>query len=169
MQAIGPTSSSLGLSEVFPPETILIGIRERTKHGAIEEMVRHLVGLGYLEATLEKTVVEMILAREKMGTTGVNRIAFPHCRGSFTERFIGVVAVDKGGIPFDALDGDPVHAIFLVLAPLERREQHFELLGRIAALGKDKGQRLQLQGCRSAERLHSFLQELDRHERSVKL
>jgi len=128
----------------------------------MEEMIRHLVGLGRLDAPLEKTVVEMVLAREKIGSTGVNGIAFPHCRGSFTEKFVGVVAVDKEGIPFDALDGDLVHAVFLILASLEGREQHFELLGRITALGKDKGQRLQLRGCRSAERLHRFLQELDR-------
>jgi mannitol/fructose-specific phosphotransferase system IIA component (Ntr-type) len=162
MQAISAVSSSPNLSEVFPAEATLIGLRQRTKQGAIEEMVRHLVGLGHVGTALEKTVVEMVLAREKMRTTGVNGIAFPHCRSSFTEKFVGVVAVDKEGIPFDALDDDQVHAIFLILAPLERREQHFKLLGRIIAIGEDKGQRLQLAGCRSAEGLHSFLQELDR-------
>jgi PTS system fructose-specific IIC component len=162
MQATSPVSNSPALSEVFPPGAVLIGLQQQTKQGAIEEMVRHLIGLGHLDAALEKTVVEMVLAREKIGSTGVNGIAFPHCRGSFTERFLGVVVVDKDGISFDALDGDRVHAVFLILAPLEGREQHFELLARIAAIGKDKGQRLQLRGCRSAERLHAFLQELDR-------
>jgi len=162
MQALGPVPGSLRLAEVFSARAVLLGLRERTKQGAIEEMIRHLVSLGHLEARLEKTVIEMVLAREKMGSTGANGIAFPHCRGSFTEEFVGSVAIDKAGIPFDALDGDPVYAIFLVLSPLERREQHFELLGRIAAICNDKGQRLQLRGCRSAERLHRFLQELDR-------
>jgi len=73
-----------------------------------------------------------------------------------------MAAFDARGIPFEALDGEPVHSVFLLLAPLKNREQHYEVLGRISAIGKDKGRRLQLRGCRSAEAVHDFLQELDR-------
>jgi PTS system nitrogen regulatory IIA component len=144
-------------------EAIVVGLEQRTKAGAIEEMVHQLVELGRLALGEEKAVVQSILAREKLGSTALgNGIAFPHCRTSLTETFTGVLALDLRGIPFDAVDGEPVSSIFLLLAPLDGREWHYEVLGRIAAIGRDKSQRLQLRGCRTAEAVHHFLRELDR-------
>jgi PTS system nitrogen regulatory IIA component len=163
MQATRSVSAPVGLAEIFPPEAIVIGLVQRTKRGVVEELVHHLVELGNLAEGEEKIVVESVLAREKMGSTALgNGIAFPHCRSSVTERFVGVLGVDPRGIPFDAVDGEPVQSIFLLLAPLDGREKHYEVLGRITAIGKDKGRRVQLRGCRTAEAVHAFLEELDR-------
>jgi PTS system nitrogen regulatory IIA component len=163
MQTGHSVSDSIGLAEVFPPEAIVLGLAARTKRGVIEELVRHLVELDLLKETDAPTVVEGILTREKMGSTALgNGIAFPHCRSSVTARFVGVLGVDSRGIPFDAVDGEPVQSIFLVLAPLDGREKHYEVLGKITAIGRDRGRRLQLRGCRSPEAVHDFLQELDR-------
>jgi PTS system nitrogen regulatory IIA component len=163
MQATRPTSIPNGLAEIFPPEAIFVGLEQRTKPGVVKELVHYLVELGSLAEREEKTVLESILAREKMGSTALgNGIAFPHCRSSVTEKFIGVLGLDPRGIPFDALDGEPVHSIFLVLAPLDGREKHYEVLGRISAIGRDRSRRTQLQGCRTPKAVHDFLQALDR-------
>lgn len=163
MQAARSVSAPIGLAEIFPPEAIVIGLVQRTKRGVVEELVHHLVELGHLGSPDAPAVVESILAREKMGSTALgNGIAFPHCRSSFTERFVGVLGVDPRGIPFDAVDGEPVQNIFLLLAPLDGRERHYEVLGRITAIGRDKGRRVQLRGCRSSAAIHDFLQEFDR-------
>jgi mannitol/fructose-specific phosphotransferase system IIA component (Ntr-type) len=163
MQPTSSARTSIGLAEIFPPEAIVLGLEQRTKQGLIEELVQHLVKLGRLGEGDEKAVVQGILAREKLGSTALyNGIAFPHCRTSVTAKFQGVLGMDERGIPFDAVDGEPVHDVFLVLAPLEGREQHYEILGRITAIGRSKSRRLQLRGCQSAEAVHQFLQELDR-------
>jgi mannitol/fructose-specific phosphotransferase system IIA component (Ntr-type) len=163
MQAVRSVSARIGLAEVFPPEAIVIGLVQRTKRGVVEELVHHLGELGHLGSGDATAVVESILAREKLGSTALgNGIAFPHCRSSLTERFVGVLGVDPHGIPFDAVDGEPVHSIFLLLAPLEGRESYYEVLGRITAIGRDKGRRVQLRGRRTPEAVHDFLQELDR-------
>ncbi len=163
MQTPHSVKASVGLADVFPLAAIVIGLEQRTKEGAIAELVHHLVKLGKLAEGEEQPVIQSILAREKLGSTALgNGVAFPHCRTSLTERFIGVLGSNPRGIPFDAVDGEPVCNIFLILAPLDGREQHYEVLGRIAAIGRDKSQRLQLRGCRSAEAVHHFLQELDR-------
>jgi PTS system nitrogen regulatory IIA component len=107
-------------------------------------------------------VVQSILAREQLGSTALGKgIAVPHCRSSRTEKFVGVLGVEPRGVPFDALDGDPVYSIFLLLAPLDGRERHYEVLGRITAIGRDATLRLQLRGCRTAEAAYNFLLELD--------
>jgi mannitol/fructose-specific phosphotransferase system IIA component (Ntr-type) len=163
MQATSAAKISVGLAEIFPPEAIVVGLKSRTKQGAIAELVRHLVRLGYITEDEEGAVVDSILAREKHGSTALyDGVAFPHCRSSFTERFAGVLGIEPAGIPFDAVSGGPVQSIFLFLAPLERREELYEVLGRITAIGRDKSRRAQLRGCRSAEAAHRFLQELDR-------
>lgn len=163
MQATRSVSARIGLAEIFPPEAIVVGLVQRTKRGVVEEMVHHLVELGQLTEGNEKSVVASVLAREKMGSTALgNGIAFPHCRSSVTQKFTGVLGLDPRGISFDAVDGESVHSIFLLLAPLDGREKHYEILGRITAIGKDKGRRLKLRGCRTAESVYDFLQELDR-------
>lgn len=160
---IRSVSVSVGLAEIFLPEAIVIGLAERTKRGVVEELVHHLVVLGHLSAEDKQAVVEGILARENMGSTALgNGIAFPNCRTSVTEKFTGVLGLEPRGIPFDAADGEPVESIFLVLAPLDGRDKHYEVLGRITAIGQDKGRRMQLRGCRTAAAVHEFLQDLDR-------
>jgi mannitol/fructose-specific phosphotransferase system IIA component (Ntr-type) len=163
MQVTSSEKTSIGLAEIFSPEAIVVGLEQRTKQGVIQELVHHLVGLGYLGACDEQAVVQSILAREKLGSTALySGIAFPHCRTSLTEKFRGVLGLDAQGIPFDAVDGEPVHSVFLLLAPLERREQHYDILGRITAIGRSKSQRVRLRGCQTAAAAHHFLQELDR-------
>jgi PTS system nitrogen regulatory IIA component len=163
MQAARSVSAPIGLAEIFSREAIVTTLTQRTKPGVIEELVHRLVELGHLGEEEEKTVLGSILAREKLGSTALgNGIAVPHCRSSLTEKFIGAVGLDLRGIPFDAMDGGPVHGVFLLLAPLDGRAKHYEVLGRIIAIGRDKSRQVQLRGCRTPEAVHDFLQELDR-------
>jgi len=162
MQATRSISTSTGLAEIFPLEAIVIGLVQRTKRGAIEELVRHLVELGQLKEGDSPALLESILAREKLGSTALyDGIAFPHCRSSCTERFVGILGIEPDGIPFDGVSGEKVHSIFLFLAPLERREELFEVLGRITAIGRDKSRVVQLRGCRTAEAAHQLLLDSD--------
>jgi PTS system nitrogen regulatory IIA component len=163
MQATSSYKLPVALSAIFPPQAIVIGLKERTKEGVVSEMVRHLVGLGILAENNVEAVVGSILAREKLGTTALYEgVAFPHCRTSCTEEFVGVLGIDSEGIAFDAVGGGAVHSIFLFLAPLDRRDELYEVLGRITAIGRDKSRRVQFRGCRNPEAAHQLLLELDR-------
>lgn len=163
MPTTNMAGASVGLAEIFPPEAIVLGLKSRTRETAIAELVEHLVRLGYIREGDAEGVGESILAREKVGSTALyDGIALPHCRSTVTERFIGVLGIEPAGIAFEAVNGGPVHSIFLVLAPLEGREALYDVLGRIMAIGRDKSRRAQLGGCRTAEAAHRFLQELDR-------
>lgn len=163
MQATSVTHVSLGLADIFPTEAIVVGLKNHTKQGAVTELVHHLVELGRVTEDDEPGVVESVLAREKLGSTALyDGVAFPHCRSTVTEQFVGVLAIEPDGIPFDAVRGGLVQSVFLFVAPLERREELYAVLGRITAIGRDKSRRAQLRGCRTAGAAHRFLQELDR-------
>ncbi len=78
---------------------------------------------------------QMLVARERMGSTGVGRgIAFPHVRHPIVLRVSApAVAVFYLATPVDfgALDGEPVHTLFTVVSPSVR--VHLHLLALLAA------------------------------------
>src|SRR5262245_24802402 len=139
MRAIPSAGGSVGLAEIFRPEAVLLGLTNRTKHGAIRELVHRLGALGHVSAEQEESVVEGIRGQERRATTAVyDGMAFPHWRSDLTERFVGVLGIDPAGIPFDSVGGGPVYCIFLFLAPPERREEFYEVIGRLVAIGRDR-------------------------------
>jgi PTS system nitrogen regulatory IIA component len=161
-KSMDPRPAPAGLVEVFPPEAILFGLRGRTEHAVIAELVRHAVALRRIPAWAEEDVAGQVEERERLGSTALgNGIAFPHCRSAQTERFVGIAGFSPVGIPFRALDGEPVDTVFLLLAPPDHPKEFFDILGRMVAIGRDRSLRLLLRGCRTAEHVSSFLRELD--------
>lgn len=151
------------LSEVFPLPAVVLGLGTEGKEAVIRRLVRHLVEIGRIAAAAESAVVDAIVAREGLSSTGVgNGVAVPHCRTSAVDEFVGALGLEPAGLRFDSLDGGPVFAVFVLVAPLDRRDQYFELLGRITAIGADKGRRFVLQAARTPADAHGLLRQLDR-------
>ena len=162
VEKLSKTAAALRLAEVFRHQLIVLGLKERTKQSMIAELVQRLVDVGCVDAASTTSLIQMIMDREDMGSTALgNGIAMPHCRTSLIERFVGVLAIDAKGVDFGALDRQPVHLVFLLLGPLEQREQHFDILGRISSLRQDKTIRTQLRGCRSTGDVLAILEEMD--------
>lgn len=152
----------MSLADIFLPEAVIVGL-DGDKPAVVGELVSRLVSCGRLPQADESYIVESILERETQGTTATgNGIAVPNCRTSSTEEFVGTIGLAPAGVPFAATDGEPVYAVFLLVAPLDRRDQYYEVLGKITALGADKGWRLKLLGCRTPDEVHKVLQEFDR-------
>ncbi len=154
--------SPLRLAELFPPEAIRVGLEEHSKFAVIEALVRHAVRLGYLRRQEERRIIDTILAREDLASTGLGQgLAMPHCQWESLDRIIGVAGLLHHGIPFDANDGEPVDGVFLVLAPADDPGQSFDILGRLVAVGRNKSLRLLLRECRTAEQVSAFLDKID--------
>ncbi|NVK56911.1 MAG: PTS IIA-like nitrogen regulatory protein PtsN [Alteromonadaceae bacterium] len=74
-----------------------------------------------------------LLAREKMGSTGIgNGIALPHGRLSGLSEITAVVVTTKPSIAFDAIDDKPVDIFFSILVPENQTEGHLQTLATIA-------------------------------------
>ncbi len=84
-------------------------------------------------------LLQMLLAREQLGSTGFGRgIAVPHPRNPLVLRVSEpAVAVSYLAAPvdFDALDGKPVHTLFTLVSPSVR--VHLHLLAVLAAALQD--------------------------------
>jgi nitrogen PTS system EIIA component len=162
MNRAGAAGPTVKLAELFPPESIRVGLDQTSKPDVIGALVHHAAHLGGLPGEAERPIVETILARERLGSTALGHgIAFPHCRWRPLDHPIGVVGLLRQPIPFDAADGEPVDRVFLTLTPAEVSEQSFDALGRLISIGRNKTLRLLLSGCRTAEHVSALLAELD--------
>jgi nitrogen PTS system EIIA component len=65
----------------------------------------------------EDTIFEALMKREELGSTGVgNGVAIPHARMRLKQPY-GIIARLKHPIDFNAIDGEPVDLVCLLLLP----------------------------------------------------
>jgi PTS system nitrogen regulatory IIA component len=100
-----------------------------------QSVLRAVVGLLRLPPAVDREFLfQVLLAREAMGSTGIGGgIAIPHVRNpvvlngapaSITLCYLA------NPIPFDAIDGQPVHTIFTMISPTIKG--HLQLLARLS-------------------------------------
>jgi len=121
------------LYEAFPPELIKIGLEAEDKEEAFEELVD--LFCQYKKTGSRKEILEALRDRESKMSTGIQKgIALPHGKTNAIEEVQGILGISKKGIDYDALDGQPVYLLFMILAPLADSEMHLRLLKRMAEL-----------------------------------
>lgn len=114
---------------------ISFDLQATDKDGVLAEMVR-LLGPDLRAAD---TLLRVLQRREHLGSTGIGRgIAIPHCRTLVVSRLRIAYGHSRGGVEYQAVDGRPVHHLFLIVAPpLEISNQYLAVLGRIAQFAKE--------------------------------
>jgi PTS system fructose-specific IIC component/PTS system nitrogen regulatory IIA component len=121
------------LYEVFPPELIKINLEADDKDEVFEEMV-DVFCLAEKSASRDE-LLDALHEREAKMSTGIHKgIALPHGKTNAIEKVHGVLGISKKGIDYDALDGEPVYLLFMMLAPQKDSEIHLRLLKRLASL-----------------------------------
>ena len=76
-----------------------------------------------------------ILNREKIMSTGVgNGFAIPHGKTNAVTDVIAAFGKTTRDIDYDALDGNPVHLVFLLVGRDDMVSKHIKLLSRISRL-----------------------------------
>src|ERR1019366_1487690 len=85
-----------------------------------------------------ETLRKLLERREQLGSTGVGHgIAIPHCRAVVVSQLRLPAGRAPAGIPYDAIDGQPVHNLFLIVAPpVEVSNLYLPVLGRLAQFAK---------------------------------
>ncbi|ABM01293.1 PTS IIA-like nitrogen regulatory protein PtsN [Shewanella amazonensis] len=84
-------------------------------------------------------IFESLLAREKMGSTGIgNGIAIPHGRLGTIDKPLAVLIKCEEAIGYDAIDKQPVDILFALLVPSDQCQQHLSTLAAMAEKLNDK-------------------------------
>lgn len=139
-------------------DCIEINLKSKNKKEVITEMVEILKGK---DAILDKKlVIDSLMEREELGSTGVGQgIAIPHSKTKGVKELIGAFGVSKNGVEFEALDGEPVHIFFLLLAPEGAAGLMLKALARVSNFLKNKYYRKKILDAKSTEEIIQILEE----------
>src|SRR5437870_356768 len=150
------------MSDFVIREAIAPELKANTKEGVIREMVEGLRAAGYFKSGEPEDIVKAILKRELLGSTGIGRgVAIPHTKHPSVDRLVGTVAVSRSGVPFDALDGEPVHVFVMLISPQDRPGDHLRALENVSRSLRDDGFVRSLRQATSREAIWDLLGEVD--------
>ena len=143
------------LTDLVAPNAVIAALKVNGKKQALQELAAKA---AQLTGQNERAVFEVLLQREKLGSTGVgNGIAIPHGKLPKLDRLFGLFGRLDRPIDFEALDGQPVDLVFLLLAPETAGADHLKALARVARLLRDPDVARKLRESRDAEALYAVL------------
>jgi PTS system nitrogen regulatory IIA component len=143
------------LADLVLPNAILPALKVNGKKQALQELAARAAALT---GQNERTVLEILMQREKLGSTGVgNGVAIPHGKLGKLSKMFGLFARLDRPVDFEALDGQPVDLVFLLLAPEEAGADHLKALARVARLLRDPEIARKLRDSRDAEAMFAVL------------
>jgi len=121
------------LQDVLLPEFIKIDIEAEDREEAFEELVAYYCQADNCDA--HDDILKAISRREAKMSTGIHKgIAVPHGKTDAVKTTRGALGISYKGVHYDALDGEPVYLLFLIISPLEDSEKHLRLLKHLAEL-----------------------------------
>jgi PTS system nitrogen regulatory IIA component len=105
-------------------------------------------------------VAAELLKREDLGSTGMgNGVAIPHARLPMVKRPHGIVARLKPPLDFDAIDGQPVDLVFMLLLPPPPEADQLTALALVARTLKAPGTLDRLRQAKSASDFYTAITE----------
>lgn len=152
-------------SEFISKEAIRTDLESADKESVIREMASSLQSAHSISDDQFESVVEAILKREELGSTGIGRgVAVPHTKHPTVDKLCGAVGVSNDGVEFDSLDGEKVHLLFLLVSPPDRPGDHLRALENISRqLRNDTFCRF-LKQAKSADDVWTLLEEADNNQ-----
>ncbi|MBF0285418.1 MAG: PTS sugar transporter subunit IIA [Magnetococcales bacterium] len=128
--------------DLLSAERVKPALESVDKLATLREMAFLLAAGGEVEFAV---ALEALLERERLGSTGVGRgVAIPHGKVEGLTAPLAALGRSTAGIPFDALDGQPVHLVMALLSPMEPPELHLQALAAISRLLREEAAAAQL-------------------------
>jgi PTS system nitrogen regulatory IIA component len=147
----------MDISDLLTPDRVIARMKVASKKQALQELAKRAAAMTGLH---ERAVFEVLLEREKLGTTGVGHgIAIPHGKLPQLDRLYGMFARLETPIDFDAIDEQPVDLICLLLAPQTAGADHLKALAQVSRLLRDRQVCEKLRGANSPEAIYALLTE----------
>jgi len=103
------------ISEFLSANNVVIDVAASDKKKLLTELAR-MAGAA-VDVIPERLLAELT-KREELGSTGMGGgVAIPHARFSQVPKPFGILARLRRPLDFDAVDGEPVDLVFLLLLP----------------------------------------------------
>jgi nitrogen PTS system EIIA component len=143
------------IQELITPGSVVANLRVANKRQALQELARRAATLTNVD---EHRIFETLLERERLGTTGTGGgTAVPHGRLPSLKQPVALFARLEKPIDFEAIDGQPVDLIFVLLTPSDAGANHLKALARISRLMRDRAICGKLRGTDNADAIYALL------------
>lgn len=151
------------LTELVQPDCVIAELQSVDRNGVIRELVECLVAAGRLSSSAAEGVTKSIIARERSrGTTGFGKgVAAPHAKVEGIGQVVAAVGRSTRGVDFNSLDGEPVFAVFLIVSPADRPEEHLRAMDLVFRHLQSEKFRKFLRQSVDAEKIYELLKEAD--------
>jgi PTS system nitrogen regulatory IIA component len=119
------------ISDFLSPGDVMIDVAASDKQKLLRALA-HKAG-AIVDVPAEHLLAEL-QRREELGSTGIGGgVALPHARFHQVDRPIGVLVRLRKRIDFEAVDGEPVDLVFLLLLP---EAPEGDQLGALASIAR---------------------------------
>jgi PTS system nitrogen regulatory IIA component len=147
----------MALADLLQQDAIIPALKVNSKKQLLQDLAAKA---SKLTGVPEREIFDVILQRERLGSTGVGHgIAIPHGKLSSVSSIRGVFARLDTPVDFEALDDEPVDLVFLLLAPEGAGADHLKALARVARVLRDQDLVAKLRKTDSASAIYAFLNE----------
>lgn len=127
------------ISKYLNPKLVLF-LQEQNRDEALQALVFALHREGKLEDA--ESFYHAIIEREKIVSTGIGMgVAIPHAKLTACDDFFLAIGIAQHGIEWNALDGAPVRAIFMIGGPDDKQTEYLQILSRLTLALKDESRR----------------------------
>lgn len=145
------------LSDLITTESVVPSLKVSSKKQTLQELAKLA---GKITGLSSRDIFETLLQRERLGSTGLGQgIAIPHGKLPGLERLHGIFARLETPVDFDAIDGQKVDLIFLLLAPEGAGADHLKALARVSRILRDGAVTDKLRGSDDRTALYAILTE----------
>lgn len=148
------------LSELLSVERVKVPLEATTKEDLLRELVS-LVTNGQ-SPQVQEDVLRAVRDREAVLSTGIGYgVAIPHGKSSNVRELSLAAGRARAPVQFDALDGQPVSLLFLLIGPESAAGPHIKALSRISRIVRRDDVRA---GLIAAPDARSFMRALEAAE-----
>lgn len=156
----GTIEYSMKISEFLLQEAVSSDLESSGKLDVLSELGKLLAKV--CPSADEKEIISALVERERLATTGIgDGVAIPHAKTDKLTEIRGAVGISRTGIPFDSVDGKPVHIFIALLAPQGVASDHLKALARISKLVREPEFRQRLLSTQSASELFDVIIQED--------
>ncbi|MFD1744736.1 PTS IIA-like nitrogen regulatory protein PtsN [Rhizobium helianthi] len=147
----------MALADLLQQDAIIPALKVNSKKQLLQELAAKA---SKLTGIPEREIFDVILQRERLGSTGVGHgIAIPHGKLGSIGAIQGLFVRLETPVDFEALDDEPVDLVFLLLAPEGAGADHLKALSRIARVLRDSDLVAKLRATDSASAIYAFLNQ----------
>ncbi|NOX36830.1 MAG: glucosyl-3-phosphoglycerate synthase [Calditrichaeota bacterium] len=147
-------------SQFLDPRLVILDGEARNKDDVLSEISQHLASIGIVSNRAQ--LLHEFYRRENSLTTGIGSgIAIPHAIFPEVKNMKILIYRSRAGVDFHSLDGQLVHLIFAVIAPVTRRRQYLEILASLSNILKDQRFRELLMRAASRQEIIQILRKAE--------